>query len=177
MITFVETPISGLCVIQSEKARDNRGYFTTFYNRQDFAAHKTDFTPQYTSLSHNALAGTLRGMHFQHGASAEYKLVTCLQGKIYDVAVDLRKDSSTYKKWFCVELSPDSGLSLLIPRGFAHGFITLENNTNVFYQIDGHYDAAAASGIQWDDPAINIKWPLKPVVISDRDRGWPAYAG
>jgi dTDP-4-dehydrorhamnose 3,5-epimerase len=177
MITFVETPLPGLCVLQSEKAQDARGYFIRLYGRQDFAAQKIDFTPQQNSLSHNSLAGTLRGMHFQRGGAAEHKLVTCLKGRIYDVAIDLRKESSTHKKWFCAELSPDNGLSLLIPRGFAHGFITLEDDTDVLYQIDGTYDAAAASGLRWNDPAINIKWPREPAVIAERDKEWPAYAG
>jgi len=177
MITFVDTPLPGLCVLQSAKAEDSRGYFTRLYSQQDFSTQKIDFTPRQNSLSHNTVAGTLRGMHFQRGAAAEYKLVTCLKGKIHDVAVDLRKDSSTYKKWFCVELSPENGLSLLIPKGFAHGFITLVDDSDVLYQIDGMYDATAASGLRWNDPAIGIKWPREPVVIADRDKEWAAYAG
>lgn len=177
MIGFLETPITGLLVLQSEKAHDSRGYFTRLYSQQDFAAKEIDFTPRQNSLSHNTVAGTLRGMHFQRDAAAEAKLVTCVKGKIYDVAVDLRKESPTHKKWFCAELSPDNGLSLLIPKGFAHGFITLEDNSDVLYQIDGVYDAAAASGIKWDDPVIGIKWPRDIAVISDRDREWPSYAG
>ena len=177
MINFVETPLPGVVVVQSEKARDARGYFTRLYCQQSFAAHKIDFTPQQNSLSHNTGVGTLRGMHFQREPAAEQKLVTCLRGKIYDVAVDLRKESPTYKKWFCVELSAENGLGLLIPKGLAHGFITLEDSSDVLYQIEGLYDPAAASGLRWDDPAIGIKWPRTPSVISDRDRQWPDYAG
>lgn len=177
MIDFVETPIPGLYVIQSGKAPDTRGYFTRLYCQQSFASQKIDFVPRQNSLSHNTHAGTLRGMHFQRGATAEHKLVTCLKGRIYDVAVDLRKDSPTYKKWFCAELDADNGLGLFIPKGLAHGFITLEDDTNVLYQIDGVYDPAAASGLRWNDSAIGIKWPREPVIISDRDRQWPDYAG
>src|SRR5262249_54627579 len=100
-----------------------------------------------------------------------------LKGSIFDVAVDLRKESPTYKKWFCAELSVENGLGLFIPKGLAHGFITLEEGTDVLYQIDGVYDADAAAGLRWNDPAIGIKWPRVPVVISDRDKQWPDYAG
>jgi dTDP-4-dehydrorhamnose 3,5-epimerase len=177
MIGLVETPLAGVYVVQSEKARDTRGYFTRLYCQQTFAAQKVNFIPQQNSLSHNTVAGTLRGMHFQHAPAAEQKLVTCLKGKIYDVAVDLRKGSPTYKKWFCVELSPENGLGLYIPKGLAHGFITLEDDTDVLYQIDGLYEPTAASGLRWDDAAIGIKWPRAPSVISDRDKEWPAYGG
>jgi len=177
MISLVATPIAGVYVVQSEKVRDIRGYFARLYCQQTFAAQKINFTPQQNSLSHNASAGTLRGMHFQRAPAAEQKLVTCLRGKIYDVAVDLRKDSSTYKKWFCAEFGAEDSCGLFIPKGVAHGFITLEDDTDVLYQIDGLYDPAAASGLRWNDPAIGIKWPREPVVISGRDAAWPDYAG
>ena len=175
MIDFVETPISGVWVIHSEKAMDERGYFRRLYCQKRFAEKKINFTPQQDSISHNAVAGTLRGMHFQHQPSEEQKFISCLRGKVYDVVVDLRKDSSTYKKWFCAELSPENGLGLFVPRGLAHGFITLEDNTDVLYQIEGLYNPAAASGIRWDDPAFGINWPRKPAVLSDRDKKWPDY--
>jgi dTDP-4-dehydrorhamnose 3,5-epimerase len=177
MIDFVGTPLKDVYVLQSEKAPDARGYFTRLYCKQSFAAQKINFTPQQNSLSHNIKTGTLRGMHFQRGDAAEHKLVTCLKGKIYDVAVDLRKDSPTYKKWFCAELSAENGLSLFIPKGLAHGFITQEDDTDVLYQIDGVYDPAAASGLRWNDPAIGVKWPRQPAVISDRDKQWSDYVG
>ncbi len=177
MISLVATPLPGVYVIQSSIAADARGYFTRLYCQQSFAAEKINFTPQQNSLSHNLKAGTLRGMHFQRPPVAEQKLVTCLRGKIYDVAVDLRKDSPTYKKWFCAELSAETGLGLFIPKGCAHGFITLEDDADVLYQIEGLYDPAAAAGLRWNDPAISIKWPLQPSVISDRDRDWPDYTG
>ena len=177
MIDFVETPLPGVYVIRSEKLHDTRGYFTRLYCQQSFVAQKINFTPLQNSLSHNTAAGTLRGMHFQRAPAGEHKLVTCLRGKIYDVAVDLRKESPTYMKWFCVELSADNGLGLFIPKGLAHGFITLEDNCDVLYQIEGNHVPAAASGLRWDDPAINIRWPRAPTVISDRDKQWPDYAG
>lgn len=177
MISLVATPIAGVYVVQSEKAADARGYFTRLYCQKTFAAEKINFIPQQNSLSHNTKAGTLRGMHFQKKPADEQKLVTCLHGKIYDVVVDLRKDSPTYKKWFCAELSAENGLGLFIPRGLAHGFLALEDDSDVLYQIDGVYDVAAASGVRWDDPAFGIKWPRQPAVINDRDKAWPDYAG
>ena len=177
MTGFIETPIPGVKVIQSEKAKDTRGFFTRLYCQKTFAAQKINFTPQQNSLSYNARAGTLRGMHFQLEPAAEQKLVICLHGKIYDVVIDLRKDSPAYKKWFCAELSAENGLGLFIPKGLAHGFLTLEDDTDVLYQIEGFYDPAAASGLRWNDPAFGITWPRQPAVISDRDKGWPDYVG
>jgi len=177
VISLVATPIAGVHVVQSEKAADARGYFTRLYCQKTFSAQKINFAPQQNSLSHNTRAGTLRGMHFQLKPNEEQKLVTCLRGKIYDVAIDLRKESPTYRKWFCAELGAENGLGLFIPKGCAHGFITLEDDTDVLYQIEGTYDPAAASGLRWNDPAFAVKWPCEPVVISDRDKGWPDYVG
>ena len=177
MISLVETPIPGVWIVKSEKAADARGYFTRLYCQKTFAAQKINFTPQQNSLSHNARAGTLRGMHFQRMPAAEQKLVTCLRGKIHDVVIDLRKDSPTYRKWFCAELSAEHGLGLFIPAGLAHGFITLEDNADVLYQIEGLYVPEAASGVRWNDPAFSINWPRQPIVISDRDAAWSDYAG
>jgi dTDP-4-dehydrorhamnose 3,5-epimerase len=174
---FIETPLPGVFVVKGEKAADERGFFARIYCRKSFAGHGIDFAPQQNSLSHNIKAGTLRGMHFQRGDAAEQKLVTCLRGKIYDVAVDLRKDSPSYKKWFGVELDAETGHGLYIPKGVAHGFITLSENADVLYQIDGVYNPAAASGVRWDDSAFGINWPREPVVISDRDKNWPDFKG
>ena len=176
MITFVETPLPDVWVMQTEKVADARGYFTRLYCRNKFSGNKINFVPQQNSLSHNISAGTLRGMHFQMKPAEEQKLITCLRGKIYDVVIDLRKDSPTYRKWFCAELSAENGLGLFVPKGLAHGFMTLEDNTDVLYQIEGMYDPAAASGVRWNDPAFGIKWPRLPSVISDRDKEWTDFA-
>ncbi len=177
MINFVETPIPGVHIVQTEKSVDARGYFMRLFCQRRFSSHKINFTPQQNSMSHNTSAGTLRGLHFQSNPAEEQKLITCLRGKIYDVVVDLRKDSPAYKKWFCAELSGENGLGLFVPKGVAHGFITLMDDTDVLYQIEGLYDPARAVGIRWNDPAFGIKWPRQPTIISDRDKEWPDYAG
>jgi len=171
MMELEKTSIEGVFLVRSAPAEDERGSFARLYCAEKMAG----FTPRQTSLSQNPKAGTLRGMHFQKGAAAEKKLVTCLRGKIFDVALDLRPASPTYKKWFGAELA--AGRGLLIPQGCAHGFLTLEDNAEVLYQIEGFYDAAAASGVRFNDPAFSISWPRAPLLLSVRDGEWPDYAG
>jgi dTDP-4-dehydrorhamnose 3,5-epimerase len=129
-----------------------------------------------TSVSHNAVAGTLRGLHFQAPPHEEDKLVTCVRGSLFDVLLDLRRDSPTFRSWFGVELSAGNGRSVFVPAGLAHGFQTLEDETTVLYNISAYYRPEAARGVRWDDPAFGIEWPpAETRVISERDRSFPDF--
>jgi dTDP-4-dehydrorhamnose 3,5-epimerase len=123
-------------------------------------------------VSYNAKRGTLRGLHWQRSPYEEAKLVRCIGGAIWDVVVDIRENSESYRRWFGTELSADNGKALYIPEGFAHGFITLEDETTVMYQISEAYHPDSAAGIRWDDPAIGIEWPMSPTLVSEKDRRW-----
>jgi dTDP-4-dehydrorhamnose 3,5-epimerase len=127
------------------------------------------------NLSYNTLAATLRGMHFQRAPHAEVKLVSCIAGAIFDVAIDLRPDSKTLGKWVAAELRADTGAMLYIPEGFAHGYLSLEPDTRVEYLMSAYYAPQAASGVRWNDPAFGIKWPVQPAVMNERDRTWPDF--
>ena len=170
---FFEAPLSGVYVIEPEPILDHRGHFARTFSAKEFAARGLTFDVVETSLSYNAKRGTLRGMHFQRSPHAEGKLVRCTRGSIFDVVVDLRTKSSTYRNWFGVELSAGSAGSLYVPEGCAHGFITVEDHSEVHYQISHPYAPHHADGVRWDDPAIGIVWPLEPTVISTRDRSFP----
>lgn len=128
-----------------------------------------------TNVSYNKKKGTLRGMHMQNAPYEETKLVRCTRGAIYDVIIDMREDSETYKQWIGVELTADNYRMLFVPEGFAHGFITLEDNTDVTYQVTQFYTPGSERGIRWNDPAFNIEWPIEPVVISEKDQAHPDF--
>jgi dTDP-4-dehydrorhamnose 3,5-epimerase len=171
---FFDAPdLPGLLVVRPERHEDERGFFTRTFCRDTFAARGLvpDF-PQ-TSISNNRRAGTVRGMHFQRAPHGETKLVRCQRGAIHDVVVDLRPDQPTYLQSRGFDLSAENGLALYIPDGFAHGFQTLVDNTEVFYAITPAFVPGAGTGIRFDDPAITIRWPLPVSVISDKDRAWP----
>lgn len=170
---FSEAPIPGVYVIEPELVIDDRGHFARTYSAQEFAARGLGFGAVESSLSYNAKRGTLRGMHFQRPPHAECKLVRCTRGSIFDVVVDLRAESFTYRDWFGVELSAESARSLYLPEGCAHGFITVEDSSEVHYQISHPYTPSHADGVRWDDPSLGIVWPLEPTVISQRDRSFP----
>lgn len=175
---FVETPISGLCLIEPERIADERGYFARTYCAQELAQRGLDPTVAQCSTSFNRRAGTLRGMHYQEAPHAEAKLVRCTRGAVHDIALDLRRDSPSYLRSHGVELSADNGCALFIPKGFAHGFQTLEDETEVLYQISAPYDPGSARGVRWDDPAFAIDWPEPPVggrTISSRDASYQDY--
>jgi len=174
---FAETAIAGVIIVDIEPHEDERGGFARLHCPGEFAAAGHPFTPVQTSLSRNPRSGTLRGMHYQPAPHAETKLVRAVRGRIFDVALDLRADSPTYRRWVSAELSADNGRALLIPEGVAHGFLTLEPDTDVLYQISPAFQPGHEIGVRWDDPAFAIAWPAKPSLISARDSGYPDHQG
>jgi len=179
-LIFTETPLAGVWVIDLERLEDERGYFARAYDRDEFVARGIDPTVVHCNTSFNARAGTLRGLHFQAAPHGEPKLVRCTRGAIHDVIVDLRPDSSTYRRWFGTDLTAENGRGLYVPVDFAHGFQTLEDASEVLYMMGHEYVAEAASGVRWDDPAFAIEWPAPPPegrVISERDASYPDFAG
>lgn len=172
---FAETSLRGAYTVDLQPAEDERGFFARSFCRREFAALGLRTDVVQCNVSFNRLKGTLRGMHLQLPPKAEAKLVRCTLGAIYDVIIDLRPDSQTYCQWEGVELSAGNRRALYIPEGFAHGFQTLEENSEVFYQMFEAYAPECASGVRWDDPAFGIEWPLSGPVMSDRDRSFPFY--
>lgn len=172
---FTETRLSGAFIIELELVEDDRGFFARTYCSEVFAAHGLCTSIAQCSISFNKRAGTLRGMHYQEPPRAEEKLVRCSMGAIYDVIIDLRPESVTYREWFSLEISSSNRLMLYIPQGFAHGFLTLEDCTEVFYQISEFYSLEYARGVRWNDQFFGIEWPMEPSVISSRDRTYPDY--
>lgn len=170
---FIETPLAGAYVIELERRGDERGYFARSFCAQEFGAHglATEFVQANTSLS--AEPGTLRGLHFQHAPAEEAKLMRCIQGAMWDVIVDNRPGSATYLQSFGTELSAENGRQLYVPKGFAHGFMTLKPDTIAAYMVDAFYTPGVEDGFRWDDPALGIQWPMAPTVVSDKDRAWP----
>jgi dTDP-4-dehydrorhamnose 3,5-epimerase len=173
---FTETELAGAWFVDVEPHSDERGFFARTWCRREFEEHGIDSGFVQASVSYNRVAGTLRGMHFQRAPHDETKLVRCASGAIYDVIVDLRRESETYGRWLGVELSAANRRALLVPKGFAHGFITLADNSEVFYQISEFYTPGHAGGLRYDDPALGIEWPVPVRVINDKDRSWPDFA-
>jgi len=171
-LRFDPTPLDGVFLIHPHAHQDERGAFTRFYGETDFAGASIAFRPTQASSSYNPNPLTLRGMHWQKEPLAEAKLVRVTRGRAFDVAVDLRPGSATQRRWFGCELSREEGAGLYIPRGFAHGFLTLVPETEVSYLLEGTYEPAAAAGFRYDDPAFSIDWPAHPLVVSDRDLAW-----
>jgi dTDP-4-dehydrorhamnose 3,5-epimerase len=178
---LTECELPGAFIVDIAAVSDERGFFARTYCAETFAARGVRTAMNQCSVSYNARKATLRGMHFQRAPHAEDKLVRCSAGSVFDVIVDLREQSPTYRRWFGVELSADNRRALFVPQGFAHGFITLADATEVFYMISAPYVPGAAGGLRWDDPAIGIAWPLEPAVMSARDAAYallgPAAAG
>ena len=170
---FKETALSGAFIIESEPIIDERGFFASTWNQQEFALRGLNPRVVQANVSFNSRRGTLRGLHFQNSPHQEAKLVRCAAGAIYDVIVDLREDSPTLRQWIAVELSSNNRLLLYVPEGFAHGYQTLEDNTEVAYQLSEYYHPECARGVLFDDPALGIDWPLPVNVISERDRSHP----
>ena len=175
MMKFVETELKGAFIIEPELLEDTRGFFTRIFCRKEFEAHRLNPNIVQSSISFNKKNGTLRGMHYQAAPYEETKLVRCTMGAIYDVIIDLRPDSPNFKRWVAVELTEDNRRMLYIPEGFAHGFQTMENNTEVFYQISSVHVPEYARGIRWNDPAFGIQWPADPRIISTKDRQYPDF--
>ena len=170
---FVETPLQGAYVIEIEKHEDERGFFARSWCAREFDAHGLDHHLVQCNVSFNRLKGTLRGLHYQIPPHAEVKLVRCTKGSLFDVVVDLRKDSPTFLNWFGVELSGTNHRMLYIPKLFAHGFQTVEDDTEIFYQMSEFYEPAAAKGIWWNDPRLAISWPPANRIISTKDQEYP----
>ena len=167
---FTESPIKGLFVIDLEKRGDDRGFFARAFCEKEFSAHglSSRFVQVNNSLS--ATRGTLRGLHYQLAPKAETKVVRCIKGALYDVALDLRQGSPTFGRHFGAELSAENRRMMYVPKGFAHGFISLSNDTEAFYFVDEFYAPQSERGVRWNDPEFKIQWPLTPVVLSDKDR-------
>ncbi len=174
---FSPTAIAGVLRVDIEPYTDERGAFARLQCPDEFAAAGVDFAPAQTSLSRNPRAGTLRGMHYQPTPHAEIKLVRVVRGRIFDVAIDLRSDSPTYRMWVGVELSADNASALFLPEGVAHGFLTLEPDTDVLYQISPKFAPGHEAGVRWDDPAFGVVWPQTPALISERDATYPDWRG
>ena len=172
---LTETPLAGAWIIDITPLEDHRGFFARTYCEDIFRENGLNTHWPQTSVSFNLKKGTLRGLHYQKSPHAEAKLVRCTTGKIYDVIVDVRKTSSTYGQWIAVELCAQKKNALYIPEGFAHGFQTLEDNTEILYYISKRYCAESATGICWDDPALAISWPLPEPVLSEKDNGYPPF--
>jgi len=170
------TPLSGAVLIELERREDARGWFARTFCAREFAEQGLPTAMVQANLSHTRRAGTLRGLHWQAPPHAEDKLVQCVHGAIWDCIVDLRPQSPTYRRWFGAELSAANGRMLLVPKGFAHGFVTLTPDACVSYQMSASYEPAAARGARWDDPAFGIEWPVPVLDMSDKDRHWPPFA-
>jgi dTDP-4-dehydrorhamnose 3,5-epimerase len=169
---FVPTRIEDVAIVELEPQRDERGVFVRTFCETEFAAAGLPFHVVQANFSTNVAALTLRGLHFQRAPHGEPKIVSCVRGRIFDVAVDIRPDSATYLMWETIELAPGLGRSFYLGEGIAHGFLTLEPDSEVHYLMGAAYVAEAADGLRWNDPAIGIAWPAAPAVISDRDRGY-----
>jgi len=172
---FTPTPLAGATIIDIERREDARGWFGRSYCEQEFQAHGLPTGMVQTNTSLTRKSGTLRGMHYQLAPHAEDKLVRCVSGAIWDAIVDIRPDSPTYCQWTGVELSADNARMLLVPKGFAHGFVTLSDDAVVTYQVSAFYAPAAERGARHDDPAFGIEWPVPVRDLSDKDRAWPDF--
>jgi dTDP-4-dehydrorhamnose 3,5-epimerase len=173
---FKETELSGLFVIEPELIEDERGFFARSWTPEEFEERGLNPRLAQCNISFNKLRGTLRGLHFQAKPHEEAKLVRCTRGAMFDVAVDLRPHSPTRLAWAAVELTADNHRMLYIPEGFAHGYQTLEDATEIFYQVSEYYHSESARGLRWDDLRLGIEWPLPVTRMSPRDRGFELLA-
>ena len=172
---FKPTALPGAFLIEPDRRADVRGYFARTYCEKEYAEQGLDPHISQCSVSFNYRKGTLRGLHYQSAPFEEVKVVRCNRGSIYDVIIDLRPDSPAYKKWFAAQLDELNGNMLYIPKGFAHGFQTLADNTEVFYQMSQVFSAEHARGVRWNDPAFSIDWPEAERIILERDRNYPDF--
>lgn len=172
---FHETRLKGAFIIEPERLEDKRGSFARTFCQEEFEARGLNPRVVQCNISFNKKKGTLRGMHYQIAPYQEAKLVRCTRGAIYDVIIDLRPKSPTFKQWIAVELTAENRRMVYVPEGFAHGFQTLEDNTEIFYQVSEFYHPECARGVRWDDLAFRIEWPISPTAISDQDRSYPSF--
>jgi len=174
-VIFIEIQLKGAYIIEPEKLEDERGFFARSWCEREFAAHNLNPRTVQCNISFNSKKGTLRGMHYQAAPRAEAKLVRCTRGAIYDVIIDLRPKSPTFKQHVAEVLTVDDHKMLYIPEGFAHGFQTLEDNAEVFYQISEFHAPECARGVRWNDPAFAIEWPISAPIMLKRDRNYPDF--
>ncbi len=167
---FQETPLAGASVLDLEPIRDERGFFARTFCADELAEHGLGMAIIQSNVSFNPRRGTLRGMHLQIGSAAEIKLIRCTAGAVFDVIVDVRRDSATFGGWYGTELSASNRRALWVPEGFAHGFLTLQDDSELHYDISARWSAEHSRALRWDDPAVGIDWPFVPMVISERDR-------
>lgn len=172
---FNKTTLKDAYIIELNKFKDERGFFARSFCAKEFEDHGIKFPVAQVNVSYNRLKQTLRGLHYQQEPHGEAKLMQCTKGSIYDVIIDMRSDSPTYMQWIGVELTENNHRLLYVPERFAHGYLTLEDDTEVIYQVSEFYMAGAEQGIRWDDPAFNIDWPLEPKIISEKDKSWLDY--
>lgn len=174
---FTPIRIPGACVIEPKRIADERGFFARLWCERELAEHGLDPTVRQTNIGVSRYRGTLRGLHFQRAPHAEAKLIRCPRGAILDVMVDLRPESPTYREWYATELTQDNHRALYVPPGCAQGYMTLADDTEIYYHTSAFYAPEAASGVRWDDPAFGIEWPMEPAVISEADRNWADFSG
>ena len=172
---FKETTLRNAFLIEIEKREDQRGFFARTWCKREFAANNLNVNLVQANIAVSKKRGMLRGMHYQAAPYEEAKLVRCTTGAIFDVIIDLRPDSSTYKQWVGFELTGESHRMIYVPEGFAHGYQTLTEHAEVFYQVSQVYSPESERGVRYDDPAFGIKWPVEALVISDKDKSWPDY--
>jgi dTDP-4-dehydrorhamnose 3,5-epimerase len=172
---FRPTPLHGVLLIELDAAEDERGFFARTFCEDEFARAGIAMRPRQINVSHNTEAGTLRGLHYQAPPHGERKVVQCVRGRVFDVAVDLRRDSPSFRQWFGVELSPAARRMMFIPPGCAHGFLTLEPASDLVYLMGEPFAADAGRGVRWNDAAFGIDWPAPPRMISPRDAAYPDF--
>ncbi|HWO41827.1 MAG TPA: dTDP-4-dehydrorhamnose 3,5-epimerase [Candidatus Eisenbacteria bacterium] len=173
---FTETKLPGAYTIDPEKHADDRGFFARTWCKREFEARGLNDRLVQCNVSFSRRRGTIRGMHYQVAPYAEVKILRCTRGAIYDVIIDLRPDSRTYRRWIGVELSAANHRMIYVPEGFAHGFQTLEDDAEVIYQVSQFYTPGAERGVRYNDPAFGIQWPLEVTSLSEKDRTWPDFA-
>jgi dTDP-4-dehydrorhamnose 3,5-epimerase len=174
-LIFSETKLKGAFIIEPERIEDGRGFFARTWCAREFEARGINSRLAQCNVSFNKKRGTLRGMHYQAAPLEEAKLVRCTMGAIFDVMIDLRRDSPTFKQWVAAELTAENRRMLYIPEGFAHGFQTLEDDTELFYQMSEFYEPELSAGVRWDDPAFKIQWPVEERILSLKDQQYPDF--
>jgi len=175
---FHEIKLKGAFVIEMERREDIRGFFARTWCENEFRFHGLNISMVQGNTAYSKVMGTLRGMHLQKAPYEEAKLIRCIRGAVYDVIIDLRPRSLTFKQWFALELDEESNLMIFVPEGFAHGYQTLRDNTEVFYLVSQFYSPQCETGVRYDDPAFQIQWPIQNItVISEKDKNWPDFHG
>lgn len=172
---FTETGLENACIVELEKKEDHRGFFARSWDKNEFAKHNLNSNLVQCNISFSKKRGTLRGMHYQAKPFEESKLIRCTKGKIFDVIIDLRPTSKTFTKWFGIELTEENHKMLFVPEGFAHGYQSLVDNTEIVYQVSEFYTPSSELGVHWNDPVFNIKWPVNEKIVTEKDDSWKPF--